>query len=305
MNQFKIALITVMLALPFISDAQRWKFYRNEVGFAIGTTSLMGDVGGGKDLGKNLFGSVTDLDISASRFSANAHFMRMMHQRIGILGSLNGGVVAAGDRFTEQVHRAYRNFRIRTIFVEAAAIGRFYLKKESFGHVYKLRGTRNFFFINLSIYAYGGIGATYFNPQAPLNGKWYSLRPLGTEGQNVMPGKDPYKRFTVVWPVGFGAKYAVNNKWNVGIEYGARKTYTDYFEDVSTLYYDKQEIADFLGGEQGAIAAALSDPSSGEFITHTAPGERRGDPGDKDFYMHLQVSLNYRFIKGTSFKPRF
>ena len=296
----------LLLLLPLISNAQRWKFYRNEVGGYIGPTNMMGDVGGGKDIGVNsLFTNWKDFDGKATRIAAGGHFIRMFSDRIGAGGTLGGGFMGANDALTQEPSRRNRNLSVRTIFAEVTGIGRFYFKKENFGHVYKLRGARSFFLLNIAAYGYVGLGLTYYNPQGQYQGKWVGLRKLGTEGQGIMPGKDPYGSLTVIYPFGLGLKYALGNKWNIGVEYGARVTTTDYLDDVSTRYYDNAAIL----AANGPAAAALADPSGrspgSEFETWTDGGEKRGDPKEKDYYMILQVSVNYRFVKGTSFKPRF
>lgn len=303
--KLKQAFLLLVLLAPLLSYGQRWKFYRNEeVGGFIGPTNMMGDVGGGKDIGVNsLLLNWKDFDGKATRFAFGGHYIRMFSDRIGAGGTLTAGIMGASDALTEDAARQHRNFLIRTMYAEAAGIGRFYFKKENFGHVYKLRGVRSFFLLNIAAYAYLGVGVTMYSPQGRAQGKWHNLRKLGTEGQGIMPGKDPYGRFTVIYPFGIGLKYALGNKWNIGAEYGARVTTTDYLDDVSTLYFDNAQIL----AANGPLAAELADPSvkTPDNYTWTDPGERRGDPGDKDYYMILQLSVNYRFVKGTSFKPGF
>lgn len=287
-----------LLLLPSLSSAQRWRFYRNEIGIGIGPTALMGDVGGGPDEAANLY---KDLDLQATRAAVEGKYLYMLAQNFGVGGNLMFGFVSANDDFTENTPRNYRNLQVRTFFTELSGQIRFYPLKEKFGHVYRLRGARVNIIQNSSVYLYTGFGATFFNPQGPYNGKWHNLRKLGTEGQGIMPGSDFYSPITPVIPFGVGFKYALSNKINFEFEYGGRKTFTDYFDDVSTLYFDNNLILQ----ERGEVAAALADPSSGDKITWTHPGERRGDPRNDDFYFFLNASFNYKFIKGTSFKPRF
>ncbi len=299
-----VRIISLLLFfLPLMSNAQRWEGYRNEVGGFIGPTNMMGDVGGGKDIGVNsLLTNWKDFDGKATRLAVGGHFIRMFSDRTGAGGTISGGFMGASDALTQEPARRNRNLTVRTLYLEVTGIGRFYFKKENFGHVYKLRGARSFFLLNIAAYGYLGIGLTAYSPQGQYQGKWVGLRKLGTEGQGIMPGKDPYGSLTVIYPFGLGLKYALGNKWNIGAEYGARVTTTDYLDDVSTRYYDNAAIL----AANGPAAAALADPSGrpAERETWTNPGEKRGDPKGKDYYMILQVSVNYRFVKGTSFKPR-
>ena len=70
-------------------------------------------------------------------------------------------------------------------------------------------------------------GLAYFraSPQAELNGEWYDLQTLGTEGQGTTarPGSDVYAVDQVCIPFGVGFK------WNAGrldfqVEWGLRRT---------------------------------------------------------------------------------
>ena len=99
--------------------------------------------------------------------------------------------------------------------------------------------------------AYGMVGLTifYHNPKGyvpkgyglPGEGTWTSLRPLGTEGQGLEGYK---KKYSLIQPgiiLGFGAKYRVSDKLDVGLEFGWRFTFTDYLDDVSTNYVNDKD----------------------------------------------------------------
>ena len=58
------------------------------------------------------------------------------------------------------------------------------------------------------------------NPQAEYAGEWYDLQPLGTEGQNDVSYSNtkPYKLVTAILPTGFGFKYNLGRRINVGVD---------------------------------------------------------------------------------------
>jgi hypothetical protein len=85
-------------------------------------------------------------------------------------------------------------------------------------------------------YLFTGLSFFHFNPKTKLGNTIYELQPLGTEGQGIN-GVKRYKRFQVALPIGGGIKIAVGNI-GIGIELGARRAYTDYLDDVSTVYPD-------------------------------------------------------------------
>ena len=90
-----------------------------------------------------------------------------------------------------------------------------------------------------------------FNPQARkfdtntpfdndgnlTNNEWLDLQPLGTEGQysSQYPEKDPYQLIQFAIPVGIGFKVSLSEKFSMAIEYGLRKTFTDYIDDVEVF----------------------------------------------------------------------
>jgi hypothetical protein len=134
----------------------------------------------------------------------------------------------------------------------------------------------------LTPYIFGGIGMVLFNPMAD----GIELRSIGTEGQNIgFDGRKPYNRVAFTIPFGLGAKYSINKRLCLSIEWGLRKSYTDYIDDVSTTYYlDGSQIDPANPNE------VMSDPT----FLHKAMQER-GNPTTDDWYSFTGVSLTYKF----------
>jgi hypothetical protein len=128
----------------------------------------------------------------------------------------------------------------------------------------------------LNPFAFIGLGLTRFNPKAELNGTWYALEPLRTEGHN-------YSRITPIIPLGLGVKVTCTQAIDVIVEGGFRKTFTDYMDDVSANEY--KPISSF----DDPVAASLSN--------RTAQGDSyqgyRGNPHRKDGYFIFQIKLMY------------
>ena len=149
-------------------------------------------------------------------------------------------------------------------------------------------------------YVFGGLGFFAFNPKAyftdPLSGEsgWYELQPLGTEGQGslFMPERTPYTLKQMSMPFGIGVKYHPTKSLTLSAEYGFRKTWTDYIDDVSTTYVDH----DLLTYYSGEICAGLAD-RSGEvepgFVN--AAGMKRGDDSLDDWFAYFNVSMSVSF----------
>jgi hypothetical protein len=134
----------------------------------------------------------------------------------------------------------------------------------------------------LTPYIFAGIGMTIFNPTAD----GVELRGLGTEGQNVsFDGRKPYNLITVSIPFGIGLKYSVNRRLCLSAEWGLRKSFSDYLDDVSQTYYlDASQI------NPSDPAQLLSDPT----LQHK-PMQERGDPTNNDWYNFTGVSITYKF----------
>jgi len=141
--------------------------------------------------------------------------------------------------------------------------------------------------LHISPYVFGGVAVFRFDPQAQLDQEWVRLQPLGTEGQYLDEAgtPEPYRLTQMSIPFGGGIEVRVSRYVGVQWEVGYRTTFTDYLDDVSTVYPDP--IALYEHG--GSALAQLSDRSGGYFD----PGTRRGNPGAKDSYFFSNVMITY------------
>lgn len=183
------------------------------------------------------------------------------------------GTVAGDDRETAAVEN--RDLYFTSDITDISAVVEFNF------FTYITGSTRNF----LSPYIFGGIGVFMFNPEAD----GISLVDLGTEGQNVgFDGRSPYQTTQLAIPFGFGFKYSLNKRLGFAFEWGLRKTFTDYIDDVSKTYY--------LDG--GSInpsneAEYYSDPT----MDHNAY-VGRGNSSNMDWYTFFGMTLTYKFRIG-------
>ena len=144
-------------------------------------------------------------------------------------------------------------------------------------------------------FIYTGVSLFHFNPQAEYtDGEWIELQELGTEGQGTQTFKDrnKYSLIQFAIPMGGGVKIAVNESFNIILEYGARKTFTDYLDDVSTTYPgdgEKTTAGSNYPVDMDDLAIYFSDPEK----THTME-EGRGNPNKKDWYSFLGVTLSFK-----------
>ena len=261
----------------------------------VGASNFLGDLGGADQIGTNYF---KDLEFSMTRFVLSIGMRYRIKQKLAASVHLSYAMVSGNDNTTKEPSREYRNLSFRSTIFELAVQIEPALVKETVGHRYRLKGVKGRRWLGINTYPFIGIGVFYFNPKAKYNGKWYALQPLRTEGQGEFKTRKKYSRFSVSIPVGIGFKYRYNRKWSIGFQYGLRKTFTDYIDDVSTTYVDESYIRDATKGVNSDIAIALADrsePVDSDDWRRTAAGQQRGDPTDKDSYMFAKIMVAYKF----------
>lgn len=142
-----------------------------------------------------------------------------------------------------------------------------------------------------SPYLFAGLAIFRFNPKAEFNDRWIELQPLGTEGQGIEGYEGPYSLTQVAIPFGIGFKFNIFGNLGGAVEWGMRKTFTDYLDDVSTVYVENA----LLEEENGPLAAELADRSlfpTGPDNTNT--DMQRGEISRKDWYVFTGFMLTYK-----------
>ncbi|MDQ3015614.1 MAG: porin family protein [Bacteroidota bacterium] len=199
------------------------------------------------------------------------------NSRTSLRMDVAAGRLTGRDSISENPFQQARNLSFRSDYLDASID----LEFNFFNYVH---GSRNQYF---TPYVYGGLGFTYFNPRAKLDDEWHGLRDLGTEGQR--PG-DEYARISPALSYGIGFKMDFNYEWSLNVEVAARQMFTDYIDDVSTVYPNQAELL----LNRGALAVALSDRSAERGIEPIGEqGRQRGVSGDKDAYYSIRIGVVY------------
>lgn len=312
------ALILCLIILPTLVNAQRWKRQRYEWVAGIGATQFLGDVGGRNQIGSDWF---FDLDAPSTRYVANVGLRYKISPYVSAKGGLSFGEIYGDDQYTQEAYRSNRNIHFRSPIVELAGQIEVSWMREQIGSRYKIRRVRGRGRRGSRVYVYGfaGVALLYMNPMAKssIDGKWHSLRRLNTEGQTVVPSRDRYSNFQLTIPFGIGMKYKVDKRSSIGIEYGLRKTFTDYMDDVSTSYVytkwapNEAQIRQLMDYDD--IAADLADPSLNRISPDAewqggcsaCPGQQRGDPTDLDSYMFMMITYQRTIRTSRRGLPKF
>ncbi len=141
-----------------------------------------------------------------------------------------------------------------------------------------------------SPYVFVGIEGFHFNPKAEYGGQWHELQPLGTEGQGSPGRAAKYSLNQIAIPLGAGLRYAINERWSIGIEGAVRKTFTDYLDDIGGTYVKTSDLAK----TNGDLAAKLGNRTgeAGTFNDYRT-GTQRGSRNDDDWYTFVGITVSH------------
>jgi len=152
-------------------------------------------------------------------------------------------------------------------------------------------------------YIFGGAAMYLYNPH-PIGHADINLRDLGTEGQGLAGRPKPYSHTAFAIPFGIGFKFSLGKNVGLGIEWGMRKTFNDYIDDISTTYY--QDLYGYNPVTQvyytpdpnnpyEIISQPINDDmlASDPTFSHKK-GEKRGDEYNSDWYNFFGFTLTFK-----------
>ncbi|MDZ4823965.1 MAG: DUF6089 family protein [Flavobacteriales bacterium] len=275
MKFFRIIFFVAALcsSADLLSQVQITKWDKSqELGLVFGTSYYLGEVNPYRHFGTRL------------KPSGGLTFRQNMSKRWSLKAGLLFGNVLAYDSDSKDGWIQNRNLHFKNQFWE----GSLQFELNYFNYQIGKSSER------ISPYLFAGLGYYSMKPQAEFKGVWYDLQPIGTEGQGIDGFEKKYNTAGMCVPFGAGLKMNLFAIFALSFEWGIRKTWTDYFDDISANYADP----DLLEDESGDIAIALADQS----LLREGPqadngGMQRGDPGRKDWYSFATVSLNIRIDK--------
>lgn len=250
------------------------------IGASGGSTNYLGDLD--DDFTFKFTKAAFGLDLSYK-------FNPLMSVRVGV----SHGWASAADSVSNNEARNRRDLHFRTPITE----GSLQLVIDFVANDRRFRDRPDYV-----PYVFGGLSIFKFNPQALYQGQWVDLQTIGTEGQFIFGSNNPgpYALVQMAIPMGAGIRIRLSDQWDFEIETGFRKTFTDYLDDVSGLYPDRNELFESAGGGAlGTRATFLSDPNDVAAINGI-----RGDQTQTDWYVFTMVRLNYIFDWRRCPQPR-
>lgn len=254
----------VFLCVTVAANAQfHTTLSRSELGVMLGGGYYIGDL--------NKFGHFKGTQPAASLF-----YRYNIHSRLAFRTNFTYGNVVGDDAWAKDATLKNRNLNFRSEIFEVAAGVEFHYMPFQLGSQ-KYRGTA-YLLAQLAIFK--------MNPKTHYNGEWVYLQQVGTEGQGTsLNAKGHYGLFQMSIPLGFGFKLSLGKRASIGIEYGIRKTFTDYLDDVGAdTYVDGVQLAT----ENGPLSATLSNRS----IDGSRYG-KRGTSATKDWYSFFGMTFTF------------
>jgi len=150
----------------------------------------------------------------------------------------------------------------------------------------------------LTPYVFAGVALFHFNPYTydTMGVKTY-LRPLSTEGEGFLPGQHSYSLTQLAIPFGGGVKFSLSDNLNIGLEFGYRKSFTDYIDDVSGRYVDQATLLANRGPEAVELAYRGNEIKNGS--PYPPGGTQRGSSAKKDWYYFTALTASFRLFSGN------
>lgn len=267
LNIFLIGVVIIGLSNNITAQVENFSS-RSSLGVMVGGSYYIGDL--------NQFGHFKNTNLSGGLF-----YRYHLNSRVSIRGALRYGRVEGYDSDSNDPYKKLRNFSFESEIFEFSAGVEFNFLN------YKLGNDKYFF----TPYMFLDFGVFKMDPKTKYNGEKVKLRGIGTEGQgSELTDLKPYSLIQFVIPFGIGFKINLGKRAALTIEYGIRKTFTDYLDDVGS--------GDFLNREEltlqnGDISAQLSDRSpDGTIMTG-----KRGNPATKDWYAMFGIGVSFKLGK--------
>jgi hypothetical protein len=265
-NQIAILFFSFLLTLSSFAQSNKKSV---EVGLFLGGSYYIGDLN-----------PIRHFD-QFTKPGGGVVFRYNFNPRLAFRGNFLLGTIEAHDEFSPVAWQQQRNLSFQSQITEISAQLEFNFLKYQIGNE-KDRFTP---------YIFGGMAGFRFEPQGQVGDEWYSLHSLSTEGQGLPggPAKN-YKLFQISLPFGVGIRLNVAKSMSLGLEWGMRKTFTDYLDDVSTRYYNPT----LLEAYKGETAVILADQSIGTDAGYNNVGRQRGNPATKDWYSFAGAVLTIK-----------
>jgi hypothetical protein len=252
---FFICIILGLFQHALFSQTKKRHFRQHEVGVFLGGAYYIGDLN-------------PTAHFKLTQPAAGLFYRFTPNYRYAFRGGVNFGSIMGDDSQSDNADQLQRNLNFKSTITEFNVLAEFNFLE------YRISNDK----FKFTTYLFLGLDVFMFKPQAQYSNQWIDLQPLHTEGQTK-----GYKLTQMAIPFGIGVKANVSKKVGIGLEWGPRKTFTDYLDDVSGTYSNNVYDSN--------VARKLADRSknAGNNID-----KQRGNPHTKDWYFFFGITLNFK-----------
>lgn len=233
LNRFHLSLLicAVLQIGSVLFSTDSFAQHTSELGIGIGATNYKGEVSPNYDFLKN-------------RPAFTIFYRKDVSAPVTLRAALTAGMIRAQDVDIDQPLHQHRRADVITNLAELSGALEY-----NFLDYYDEKRSRRW-----SPYLMIGLAVAHYNNRVVL------------QDNEIKPFENA---FVFAIPVGVGIKYALSNHWNLGVEFGARKTFSDRI-DYRTGGNTRNNVPDEL--------------------PYT-------NPYDRDWYYYNGISLSYTFYK--------
>lgn len=147
---------------------------------------------------------------------------------------------------------------------------------------------------NVSPYIFGGISVFHYTAFTTVGDQLVNLSDYATEGPVDPDAKWYVKMFGKTSPIGVSIPFGIGVKFSLSrhmagtVEWRMQKTFTDYLDDVATVYPEANQHAIYTAAD--GTTYDLTDPT-GNYLFR----QQRGNSAFNDWFGMARISLTWKF----------
>ncbi|HCC69629.1 MAG TPA: hypothetical protein DEQ09_00530 [Bacteroidales bacterium] len=228
MKRVFLLLLLSIFIFP-VTSGQLWKLRRYEIYAGLGSTQLLGDIGG-FSIGENALG-FKDVIIKQTRFNIKAGMRYRPLEKIGLTFDFNFGLLHSSDERGSNINRGFES---STILFEPLFKGEYYFLKNNAESSYRfIKGDRifNSVLARLDGYVYTGLAPAI-----------YKVNP--NEVLSTRIEKDSGVALAI--PLGLGFNYLFSPNSLIGLDFGLRYTTSDYIDGYTSQFSSHNDVYYFM-----------------------------------------------------------
>lgn len=233
-------------------------------------------------------GDLTEpLTVSPGKFSGGIFFGRKINGIVSATSGFTWGRIAGSD------HWAYSSSRIERNLSFASDIRELDFQCQIDVQSWLLPSLNKY---KLSLLVAAGVSYFWFKPEVFYQNRWFDLHDVGTEGQHIKGyEKNVYSLHQVALPWGLSLQHELNKRFTSGLKFNHRILFTDYLDDVSTVYIHENEF--HMAGQNFAAFLSNRMGENSDRRVEIETGQPRGDNKKRDGFYQLSLYVQYNFGK--------